>query len=757
MGIRTWEYNDNDDAVRFTYLTIDRQPSGEAGLGIPVCENEFDKYGNEIRQVCKDMEGNLSLRKDANIAGFEYELNDEGQKVMQRYIGTDGKPCYSSTDGICGAKMEYDKNGYLIKMSYLDENGQPTLSKDGSSQWIAKTDNHGNYLEQTTFDLNGKPTETTNGYTTWRAEYDSLGNQTRYALYNAKDSLIIGKSGFAAVNIEYDKQNRAVKYVYYDENNKPFGGTNDIICIKYDYSPQGNITRYAYYDASETKLAHSNEMIAGCNSVFDDNGNEIERSFFDDQNRPTTGTIRYAKWTAKYDEQGNQTEIRYYGLDGKLTMTSEGYAGIRYRYDKRGNITDKMEFGTDERLAPSKLHATYKYDEHDNQIEWAFFNIDNKPALNSAGCHKGTQIYNNRNQVIETRYFGTDGKPINLKEEKYAVEMHDYDKQGNNIMTQYKDANNKNCICKDGWSSSKREFDQMGRVIKQYFYDINGKPTDPKIMIPVGIAEYDKWGNMNYIAAYDGEGNRVLNQSGYSSCKKEFDLRGNEISIAYFDTDDKPIELKDEGYAKMEAKYNAQNLLVEQRFYATNGKLRTGKIAIVKNQYDTDGNKIEEAYFDSKEKPCVGNGGYCKIIYSNYREDGYATVAKTYALNGTVSGTYHWSDSEGWVSNSGSTRDSQPTSGWQSYFENSKSSLPLKLADGIFVTAISTSAKAASLTVKFSEFSKYDLSESKIDEIRTTIESLADTWKQEAKMPSSARIIVVIIDKANRELTKINK
>lgn len=74
----------------------------------------------------------------------------------------------------------------------------------------------------------------------------------------------------------------------------------------------------------------SNENIAGWNSVYDDNGNETERSFFDDKNNLTVCAGSCAKWISKFDEQGNETNLRYYNLSGKLMMVN-GSAGANYK------------------------------------------------------------------------------------------------------------------------------------------------------------------------------------------------------------------------------------------------------------------------------------------------------------------------------------------------------------------------------------------------------------------------------------------
>ncbi len=63
----------------------------------------------------------------------------------------------------------------------------------------------------------------------------------------------------------------------------PCKDNNGIVIAARDYDKRGNQIKVSFYDAGGKTLVLSNENIAGWNSVYDDNGNETERSFFDDK------------------------------------------------------------------------------------------------------------------------------------------------------------------------------------------------------------------------------------------------------------------------------------------------------------------------------------------------------------------------------------------------------------------------------------------------------------------------------------------
>ncbi|MBL3950576.1 hypothetical protein FH729_26115, partial [Bacteroides thetaiotaomicron] len=76
---------------------------------------------------------------------------------------------------------------------------------------------------------------------------------------------------------------------------------NGIVIAARDYDKRGNQIKVSFYDAGGKTLVLSNENIAGWNSVYDDNGNETERSFFDDKNNLTVCAGSCAKWISKFD------------------------------------------------------------------------------------------------------------------------------------------------------------------------------------------------------------------------------------------------------------------------------------------------------------------------------------------------------------------------------------------------------------------------------------------------------------------------
>ena len=245
-----------------------------------------------------------------------------------------------------------------------------------------------------------------------------------------------------------------------------------------------------------------------------------------------------------------------------------------------------------EDLAPGKLIVRNKYDRVGNCTEYAVFNL-NGPALNSWNIHRCVMVYNSLNQETERRWYDVSGNLTTYNTDKYAIVRYKYDLLGNVVSTAYFGVDKKPVKCNEGWASTLNVYNKMGKIVKQSFFDINGNPTDPKLMVPVGICDYDKWGNMTFIASQDGHGHYIINpQTGWAILRMTYDSHGNCLSRAYFNVSDKPMANSD-GYHKETYKFNNDNNCTEHAYFGTDGKpMLYYSIHRETYAYDTNGNQV---------------------------------------------------------------------------------------------------------------------------------------------------------------------
>ena len=330
---------------------------------------------------------------------------------------------------------------------------------------------------------------------------------------------------------------------------------------------------------------------------------------------------------------------------------------------------------------------------------------------------------------METSFFGVDGAPVcKSKNEQYATH--------------------------------KSEFDNMGRVVRQRFYDEKGKPTLPSKMVPEGLCQYDKWGNLCYLASADGNGNLIQNPAtGWCICRYEYNSMGNLLSESYYDKEDKPIKAKN-GYHKVVSKYNAKGNLLEKAYLDPSGNpvLSAERYAKEVYTYDEAERCTRLAYYGAKGE-AVNNSYYYHRVDFAYDEEGNYRTRKYYDRNGTLLLTERWNGLQ-WVAQQQRqqvTPVASQSSNWQEQIASLSSELPLDLGENANHLVVSTAKVVGSntceLTFKVPK-SKYEMPVEELQEYISNVKTLINSFYSENILPSGVSLKVILYDAKGRVLYK---
>ena len=750
MGKKIFAYDENDNWISARYETVDGEPSLDDFDGTSVCENEYDSYGNQIAQYYKTAEGNLMVTAKHGCSGVRTEYDDRGYIVEQRYLGIDGNVAMSLLNGYAIITTEVDEYGFFNCIRYFDADRNPCLTEQGYSKSVKVNDSRGNELEEWNYGLDGELVHCKDGYAGLTAEYDSLGHCSRITFFDKDREPVLLSTGVAAFTREYNSMGDMIKESYLDTEGKPVKNNNNIATVVYERDIRGNITKLLYYDESGEPIL-SDEGIAGADFVYDDNGNEIRRSFFNKEGKPTKGYLGFASRQHTYDGNGNMLTDRYLDVNGKYILV-DGVAGFDYKLDARGNIIEEIPVGTDGKLASGKLLTRYKYDEKDNVIELAYFNSAGKPAVNALHYHRETSVYNTRNQCVESCYYDANGNLTEYDDNNYSILRIEYDERGQVVKVSYFDEDDKPTTYSgdyDGdYSSRTSEYDNYGRVIRQRFFDRDGAPTDPKVMVPEGVVEYDKWGNVIYLAAMDGNGNLIKNpKTGYAVQRYEYDSNQNCLWYAYFDENDSPTLI--EGYHKVVNTYINRNSLESSSYFGKDGSpvLYSG-YHCVKYKYDENNNQTEIAYFGKNGKPVNNSYGVCKITMT-YAADGTPKEKKFYNLSGNM--LLHEQYVNGnWVT----------VVNWRANVLAFDDLLPQDLGSDSYNLVLKSCRTVSSNRVEVllvTPMSKYDMSVSYLNIYKSICQGVPDIIRSQLDIPGSVAIWAILKDSKGRELYKYKK
>lgn len=644
LGIKKFFYDDDDNWVKAEYLTIDEQPAFDDNDGVSVYVMSYDEYGNLEYAFHQSPDGSLMYPKKHNIAGVHSIYDNKGLEIRTEYLGTDKTPVFVSGQGYSIVESEYDNNGYVSKTVFLDPEGNPIESSEGNASRTFVNDGHGNVLETWMYSLDNELCSGSNGSAGVKFEYDSVGNRTSVVYYGKNQMPCETSNGSSGEAYEFNDKNLVTRVTYLDKNLSPVRNINNIAVIVFEYDKRGNTTKVSFYDMDGLTPVYNNEGTAGWNDIYDDMGNHVERNFFDKEGKAHMPSgLHYAKILYIYDDKGNLKSFKYYNLQGQLTSVN-GIAGREYILDSRGNILEDKPIGINSELAYGKVLRRYKYDKFDNVIEMSVFD-KNGATLNAENVHKYEYVYNSRNQQIEERRYGKTGGLI-MCDYNWAIRKDDIDERGNLRTRRYFGTDGKPCMTRydGGWSSATYEYDAYGHIIRQSYFNADGNPTDPKLMAPVGVAEYDKWGNMTMIAAKDSKDNYILYPGEKWSIRRfEFDRRSNIISVSYYDAKNNPVLCSD-GYHKQTHKYNLHDNKIEDAYFGTNGHpiLVNGFHKETYKYAENSNNVVEDAVFDTKGNPVNANFGFHKIV-TTYNEEGtLALTRKYYRANGTLLATERW-------------------------------------------------------------------------------------------------------------------
>lgn len=727
LGIKRFVYDDDDNWIEADYLGCDGKPSLDDKDGIAIYSMEYDKYGNILYALHKSGDGKLMIDPKNNIAGVAYTYDKQGHRILETYLGPDKKPYYIGS--YCSSQMEYDENGYLCKSTSVDEKGRPALNNSGDASLLSVNDIHGNHLVEKFLGLKGELVETTDGYAYDKAKFDSIGNLIEISFYGKNNQLMPYKGTYACYRNQYNARNQIVKTIYYGTDMKPHADEVGVTCTVNEYDEKmGNLIRRAFYsDENAKNLVLNSEGISGWISKYDDYGNEIERSFFNASNGLCLSKYGYARWTATYDSKGYMLKKRYYNVSNSLTICNEdGCAGFNYKYDNHGNVTDIYYIGTDGNLSASKFVEHYKYDNFANRTECAFTDRTGNPTLYQ-GYYKSVSKFDQRRHELETRYYNKSGQ-LSLVGKKYAIIKYKYDLYGNVIENSYWISDTKPGLDENNVFKRIKEYNQMGKITREVNYDSKGNPTAYKGGAPEGRAKYDQRGNQVEVSCWDGKGHLIKG---------------------------------DGGFAVYRSSYNARNQILETRYYDVNNKLRTDNYAILRNTYDDYGDQLSEAYYDYKNSPMMGPGGFSKATctYGSNRE---LLLIKYFDASGKLIATKNQKTGQLTMANgrtsggsAAPTQTSNSSSNWQAVWISSARQCPQKLTDGIVAVKIIVSSSSLVIYMQLTEESKYDMTDSSIADYKTKFRYLKGYFHSKGGVPSSVSLTLVALDKAGRSIFSI--
>lgn len=348
--------------------------------------------------------------------------------------------------------------------------------------------------------------------------------------------------GYCGIHIDYDEKQREIRRTYLDDLDNPIITLDGYSVIQTEYDEKDNPIKVRYFISNNGKLTAARHLHGnhGYNSIFDKNGNEIERHFVDENEQPTTIVSGvYGKRMTYEKDTFRLLTISNIDSKGVLMADKDGYVTDSKVYDEKGLPT--LDYYLDEEgkpwETPSGIYGCIdKIDFLNNIITMC--NIDEHGAYieDKDGVQKIVVKINDKRQITEL--FSVDKNDgIVESEDKTAIQLWSFDEQ--NRLQSVKFLN------KDRQFLSGKRFDcnkEGTHVVREYYLSDNGIGQNEDFGVE-GI-EYSLDGDKNLpiLQLFINEHKQYKKSSdGFYAIRIWEDEKGRPVKRLYYHVDGTPM------------------------------------------------------------------------------------------------------------------------------------------------------------------------------------------------------------------------
>ena len=713
LSIKRFYYDDSDNWCEVRYLNIDEEPSHD-GNNCPLVKIENDKWGNRIRETYYTIEEEPAIRKDAGIAGYGYEYDEQGHCVTQYCIGLDGK-WMTCKYGFAANKMSYDENGYISQQLFIDIDGNPVCKLDDNGDSYCRVDLlnniYGLALECSLFDEEGQPLETRHGYSRQVMAYDSVGNQISVEYFNKEGKSQKYDGLYSLVKVQYDEFSHVTAIRYFGPDGKPASDEDGVSCFCSEYNRQGALVKMSYYGIDE---------------------------------KPVMGGEYYSVRTVDYDELGNEKNIQFYDTEGALTNNIHGFARRELTYDSKTNFCIVIKDFDDKGSLKSSQNRSF--DKRGNIIREALVN-------GSGQLKQGTAVEHteyNQNNLPEKKWW-TDlkDKLMNKPGTKVAKMLAVYDSRGNIIEQTFWDANNRPSVDEQGAFKRVRRFNDQGLAVYERNLDVNEKPLTGKNVNPEGRVEYDRMGNVTKVECFDGYGKPRLSSDGFFRMIRKFNKQNKIVEVAFFDVNGKLVVSKSNEFAKKTMQWNSKGMETRADYY--NEKNQLFRSDLVK--YNEKNRLVEQVIQNERGQLDDKFWGYSKYIIS-YDKNGLVPVQRSYYnQRGSKLGyqNYNTATKEwGKMVLTGQQSFNAMGGNWRQALVEMSALCPMDVGNGIQLRSITVDGDVVTCVMRMTQVSVDDLNDEQRNGIQNAMGGVTAQIKKGLGIPSAVRFILIVQDKEGK-------
>lgn len=457
----------------------------------------FNQFGNILNKSLFQLDSEKG--KLIPIGGIQYSYNASGK--ITKELSTVLNREYSK-------KYTYNGKGLLtsIKIFGFDSEKKemiPFEDENGINEYKFFYDLNGNQIKEEYYNSRGYLQEDLNNIAYKNYSYDKSGNKIREEAFRSNHNPLT-KEGISSILYKYDANKRVIEKSFFTEieienKKRKIKQTDDAGVHLYRYSYDSEclrdrtiaiIRKKKFYildsdwqvNATTSENCYKQIQMIGKSGepvpsrlgasrieFVHDGGREIFKRYLNNSGKFLYASVPYKTYYAnRFDENGNHIERDLRLISGELIENQDGFAGIHYKHDKEGREIEMSYIGAKGQLVRGirgVARYVYQYNRNGRLISVEMFDSKGNYTAEDSGSSITKEVYkyNDKDQHIQTEYYGANGKLASNG--GYAKEKLEYDKFGNLILKE--EYNDKNKIL----STEKNKYNQFGQLIRHEILD----------------------------------------------------------------------------------------------------------------------------------------------------------------------------------------------------------------------------------------------------------------------------------------------
>jgi YD repeat-containing protein len=291
----------------------------------------------------------LTADEAKTINSYKFTYDKTGRLLSVEFVRNNVLLGYSEMDG--AAKITYEYSNNMQTKHFFDKDNAP-IESGGVFALQYSLDANGKRTGLMFLGKDGSMIENRNkihSYT-WNILPDGMVRELRYNL-KGEETIMNQFCPFYELRFTYNEKGYTTRMANFKADtlyNCTAENCGDIGVSYFTFIPneKGDVESFAVFNAT----GQMSNLYWGWSKMirkFDDNGYELETTFFDQDNEYVSGKlIPVTKNT--YDSHGALTEVKNTDKDGNVINNPEnGVAITEYKYDELGHRTETLTFDKD--------------------------------------------------------------------------------------------------------------------------------------------------------------------------------------------------------------------------------------------------------------------------------------------------------------------------------------------------------------------------------------------------------------------------